>query len=54
MPLAPHGAGHAKGDLMIEVAIVTDLGGLPDHHSHAMIDHESATEFRSWVDFYTG
>lgn len=34
-------AGTAEGDVLVDEDIVTDLSGLPDHHSHAVIDKEA-------------
>ena len=40
----PLGARHAQRNLVVQVAIVADLGGFADHHAHAMIDHQPATK----------
>ena len=44
MALAAAGARDAQGDLMIQIAIVANLRGLPDHHAHAVVDHQATAE----------
>jgi hypothetical protein len=39
---------------MIEVAVVADLGGFPDHHAHAVINHQPPADFRGRVDLDPG
>jgi hypothetical protein len=38
---------------MIERAVITDFGGFPDHHAHAMIDKKALADFGTRVDFDT-
>ena len=52
--LAAHGARDPQRDLMIEVAIVADLGGLADHHAHAMIDDKPPADLRGRMDLDPG
>ena len=54
VPLTALAAGAAERDLMIEVDVVADHGGLADHHAHAVIDHESAPDLRGGMDFDAG
>ncbi len=43
-------AGTAKSDLVVEVDVITDLGGLPDHDPHPVIDDKPSTDLCRWMD----
>ena len=47
-------ADAAQGDTLIEGHIVADLGGLADHHAHAVIDEEAPPDPRARVDLDPG
>src|SRR5699024_10856513 len=40
----------AQRDPVVEHAVVADLGGLADHHAHAVVDEEPATDTGAGVD----
>src|SRR5664279_222744 len=44
MPLAGIERGSAQGDALVDGDIVTNLGGFPDDHTHAVINEEAAAE----------
>ena len=55
MALAATGTpGDPERDLMIEMAIVADLGGLADDHAHAVVDHKPATNSGRGMNFNSG
>lgn len=43
-----------QGDIVIDHHIVSNDRSLSDHHSHAMVDEESTTDSRAWVDLDPG
>ena len=44
----------AEGDALVERHVVADLGGLADHHAHAVIDEEAPTDLRARMDLDAG
>ena len=54
VPLAALAAGAAQRDLVVEVDVIADLGGLADHHAHAVIDDQPAAEPGGRVDLDPG
>ena len=54
MALAGIEADAAQGDALIERHVVADLGGLADHHAHAVVDEEAAADHGTGVDLDAG
>ena len=54
MPLPVLFPGTSQGDALIEGHVVSDLGGLSNHHTHAVIDEQPPADLRSWVNFNSG
>ena len=44
--------GGAERHLVVKHHVVTDFRGLPDDHAGPVIDEESSTDRRPWVDLY--
>jgi hypothetical protein len=44
----------AEGHPVVEHHVVADLGGLADHHTHAVIDEEPPADPRARVDLDPG
>jgi hypothetical protein len=36
--------GPTKHNAFINEAVIADLGGFPDHHTHAMVDEETSAD----------
>ena len=52
MALAAVLAGHAKGDALVDEAVVADDGGLANDDAHAVVNHEPAADLGRRVDFH--
>jgi hypothetical protein len=48
--LVARGAGDAERDLVVEIAVVSDLGGLAHDNTHAVIEHDAPAELGRRVD----
>lgn len=44
----------AEGDPVVQHHVIPDLGGLPDHHAHAVVDEEAPTDPRPGMDLHPG
>src|SRR5204862_1735755 len=44
----------AERHALVDSAAVADLGGLADHHAHAVVDEDAGADFRARVDFDAG
>jgi len=47
-------AGAAQRDALVERDVVADLGGLADHHAHAVVDEDALADDRARVDLDAG
>ena len=44
----------AQGHALIQRTVVSDLGGLTDHHAGAVVDHQSSPDGGTGVDLNAG
>ncbi len=51
MALAADQRGAAQRHLMVHIDVVADFGGFADHHAHAVVDHQPATQPGAGMDF---
>ncbi len=54
MALADFLASSTERHTLVERDIVTDHGGLADHHAQTMIDEQTSADLRPGMDFNTG
>ena len=54
MPLAFVLAGAAQSHALVQQAVVTDNGGLADHHAHAVVDEQTLSDLRTGMDLDAG
>src|SRR5664279_3363396 len=54
VPLPQFLAGSTKRHTLVERDVLTDNGGLADHHAHTVIDKEPTADFRAGMDLDGG
>ena len=54
MALAAMERGAAEGHALIERHVVADLGGLADHHAHAVVDEQAPADLGAGMDLDAG
>ena len=47
-------AGAAQGHLVVNRAVVADLGGFAEHDAHAVVNEQAAPDFGAGVNFNAG
>jgi hypothetical protein len=50
--LAGFFAGSAKGDALVNQAVVSEDGGFANHNAHAVVNKKGFAEGGTWMDFY--